>query len=107
MRFWRPPRPRSVLPGAGEQPPRHARRGPRPGALEAGLFRYCPICDGYAVTDKRVGVIGTGDHGMRELFLRGYTPRRDAIARTAATISIRRARRRWTMRVSPGSAALR
>ncbi|PAV67411.1 hypothetical protein WR25_20539 [Diploscapter pachys] len=43
-------------------------------ALERGLMRYCPICDGYEVTDKRVGVIGTGDHGMREaLFLRGYT----------------------------------
>jgi thioredoxin reductase (NADPH) len=43
-------------------------------ALERGLFRYCPICDGYEVTDKRVGVIGTGDHGMREaIFLRGYT----------------------------------
>ena len=43
-------------------------------ALMRGLLRYCPICDGYEVTDKRVGVIGTGDHGMREaLFLRGYT----------------------------------
>lgn len=43
-------------------------------ALAAGLIRYCPICDGYEVTDKRVGVLGTGDHGMREaLFLRGYT----------------------------------
>ena len=43
-------------------------------ALATGLLRYCPICDGYEVTDKRVGVIGTGDHGMREaLFLRGYT----------------------------------
>lgn len=43
-------------------------------ALATGLIRYCPICDGYEVTDKRVGVIGTGDHGMREaLFLRGYT----------------------------------
>ena len=43
-------------------------------ALVAGQLRYCPICDGYEVTDKRVGVIGTGDHGMREaLFLRGYT----------------------------------
>ena len=43
-------------------------------ALRAGLLRYCPICDGYEVTDKRVGVIGTGDHGMKEaLFLRGYT----------------------------------
>lgn len=43
-------------------------------ALAAGLLRYCPVCDGYEVTDKRVGVIGTGDHGMREaLFLRGFT----------------------------------
>jgi thioredoxin reductase (NADPH) len=43
-------------------------------ALANGLIRYCPICDGYEVTDKRVGVIGTGDHGMREaLFLRGFT----------------------------------
>lgn len=43
-------------------------------ALRRGLLRYCPICDGYEVTDKRVGVIGTGDHGMREaIFLRGYT----------------------------------
>lgn len=43
-------------------------------ALARGLIRYCPICDGYEVTDRRVGVIGTGHHGMREaLFLRGYT----------------------------------
>lgn len=43
-------------------------------ALKAGLLRYCPICDAYEVTDKRIGVIGTGDHGMREaLFLRGYS----------------------------------
>jgi thioredoxin reductase (NADPH) len=43
-------------------------------ALATGLIRYCPVCDGYEVTDKRVGVIGTGDHGMREaLFLRGYS----------------------------------
>ncbi|MBE7186529.1 MAG: NAD(P)/FAD-dependent oxidoreductase [Methylobacterium mesophilicum] len=43
-------------------------------ALANGLLRYCPICDGYEVTDKRVGVIGTGQHGMKEaLFLRSYT----------------------------------
>ena len=43
-------------------------------ALERGLLRYCPICDGYEVTDRRVGVVGTDSHGMREaLFLRGYT----------------------------------
>ena len=43
-------------------------------ALARGLLRYCPICDGYEVTDKRVGVIGTGDKGTNEaIFLRGYT----------------------------------
>lgn len=43
-------------------------------ALERGLLRYCPICDGYEVTDRKVGVIGTADHGMKEaIFLRGYT----------------------------------
>ena len=43
-------------------------------ALERGLLRYCPVCDGYEVTDKRVGVIGTGSHGTAEaIFLRGFT----------------------------------
>ena len=43
-------------------------------AMARGLIRYCPVCDGYEVTDKRVGVIGTGDHGTAEAqFLRGYT----------------------------------
>ena len=43
-------------------------------ALARGLLRYCPVCDGYEVTDKRVGVIGSGNHGTREAeFLRGYT----------------------------------
>lgn len=43
-------------------------------ALSRGLLRYCPICDGYEVTDARVGVIGTGGHGTAEAqFLRGFT----------------------------------
>jgi len=43
-------------------------------ALAEGLLRYCPICDGYEVTDKRVAVIGTGEHGTAEtVFLRGFT----------------------------------
>jgi thioredoxin reductase (NADPH) len=43
-------------------------------ALARGLLRYCPVCDGYEVTDRRVAVIGTGGHGTDEaLFLRGYT----------------------------------
>jgi len=43
-------------------------------ALERGQIRYCPICDGYEVTDKKVGVIGSGGRGVAEaVFLRGYT----------------------------------
>jgi len=43
-------------------------------ALARGLIRYCPICDAYEVTDKKVGVIGSGSHGVAEAaFLRSYT----------------------------------
>ena len=43
-------------------------------ALSRGLIRYCPVCDGYEVTDKKVAVIGTGDHGTAEAqFVRTYT----------------------------------
>ena len=43
-------------------------------ALARGLIRYCPICDGYEVTDKKLGVIGSGAHGVAEaLFLRSFT----------------------------------
>ncbi|WEK45871.1 MAG: NAD(P)/FAD-dependent oxidoreductase [Candidatus Andeanibacterium colombiense] len=43
-------------------------------AVAEGLLRYCPICDGYEVTDRRVGVLGTGQRGCDEaLFLRSYT----------------------------------
>ncbi len=43
-------------------------------ALAAGRLRYCPICDGYEVTDTRVGIIGTGERGLHEAeFLRSYT----------------------------------
>jgi len=43
-------------------------------ALSRGLVRYCPICDGYEVTDKKVGVIGSDSHGVAEaIFIRSYT----------------------------------
>src|SRR5690348_2552864 len=43
-------------------------------ALARGLIRYCPICDGFEVTDKKVGVIGSDSFGVGEaLFLRSYT----------------------------------
>jgi thioredoxin reductase (NADPH) len=50
-------------------------------ALARGLIRYCPICDGYEVTDRTIGVIGSGRHGVAEaLFLRSYTPHITLIA---------------------------
>ena len=55
-------------------------------ALARGLIRYCPICDGYEVTDKKVGVIGSGGHGVAEaVFLRGYTTDVTLIAPDKAT----------------------
>lgn len=43
-------------------------------ALARGLIRYCPVCDGFEVTDKKVGVVGSGSHGVAEaMFLRSYT----------------------------------
>lgn len=43
-------------------------------ALARGLLRYCPICDGFEVTDRRVAVIGTGARGLGEAeFLRSFT----------------------------------
>lgn len=43
-------------------------------ALARGLLRYCPICDGFEVTDKRIAVLGSGQHGVAEaVFLRSYS----------------------------------
>lgn len=43
-------------------------------ALHRGLLRYCPICDGYEVTDKRIAVLGTRSRGFKEaIFLRMYS----------------------------------
>lgn len=39
-----------------------------------GLLRQCPICDGYDFRGTHLGVIGTGEHGVREaLFLRTFS----------------------------------
>ena len=54
-------------------------------ALARGLIRYCPICDGYEVTDKKVGVIGSGKGGVGEaIFLRSFTADVTLIAPDAA-----------------------
>ncbi|MBT2323637.1 NAD(P)/FAD-dependent oxidoreductase [Variovorax paradoxus] len=43
-------------------------------AVRTGLLRYCPVCDGYEVIDRKVGVVANGPAGMREaLYLRHFT----------------------------------
>lgn len=45
-------------------------------ALRRGLLRYCPVCDGFEVTDQAVCVVGDGDRAIRETrFLRSFTSR--------------------------------
>jgi len=46
----------------------------RHGAIETGLLRYCPICDGYEVIGKSVGVIGPLNHAVpKARFLKRYS----------------------------------
>lgn len=33
-------------------------------ALRRGLLRYCPVCDGFEMTDRRVALLGSGAHGI-------------------------------------------
>ncbi len=41
---------------------------------EKGLIRYCPVCDGFEFRDRRIGIIGAGEHGVREArFIRNYS----------------------------------
>ncbi len=45
-------------------------------AIQRGLVRICPICDGFEAIDKAVAVIGDSDKGAREAaFLRTYSDR--------------------------------
>lgn len=44
-------------------------------AVDRGLLRYCPICDAFEQTGKRIGVLGGDRHALAEaLFLRTYSP---------------------------------
>jgi thioredoxin reductase (NADPH) len=43
-------------------------------AIQQGLIRHCPICDGFEVIGQRIAVIGRGSKGAREaLFVRNFT----------------------------------
>ena len=50
---------------------------PLPGiriAVQKGALRYCPICDGYEVSDQSIGVFGSvRAGGSKALFLRTYS----------------------------------
>jgi thioredoxin reductase (NADPH) len=48
-----------------------------PNAVQRGLVRYCPICDGYESRDQKVAVIGYGDHGLGEAIFIARTYSRD------------------------------
>jgi thioredoxin reductase (NADPH) len=45
-------------------------------AVQRGLIRYCPICDGYEAKGRKIGVIGVGDRGLGEavFMARAYSP---------------------------------
>lgn len=63
-----------------------------PGAaelLEAGRLRFCPICDGFEFTGRRIGIIGSGAHGVREaLFIRRYSHRVSYVCQGANDTSL-------------------
>jgi thioredoxin reductase (NADPH) len=43
-------------------------------AVERGLLRFCPICDGYEVVDRNLAIVGRGSTGVKEaLFMTTYT----------------------------------
>ena len=48
-----------------------------PDAVQRGLVRYCPICDGYEAAGKRIAVLGRGDQGLGEAAFVARTYSRD------------------------------
>lgn len=43
-------------------------------AVSEGSLRYCPVCDGYEATDRRIAVLGSGsDASAKAEFLRSYS----------------------------------
>ena len=70
-----PIRARTVLLATGvvnQRPPLDAATHDR--AVAEGLLRYCPICDGYEQSGKRIAVLGGNRHGLAEaVFLRSYS----------------------------------
>lgn len=43
-------------------------------AVQRGLVRYCPICDGYEASGRRIGVVGGSKRAAREaVFVKAYS----------------------------------
>lgn len=41
---------------------------------QRGQIRYCPICDGFEHSDHQIGILGNGEHGVKEaLFIKNYS----------------------------------
>lgn len=50
-------------------------------AVEQGTVRYCPICDGFEASDRRIAVLGETAHACNKaLFLRTYSKRLTLLA---------------------------
>lgn len=57
-------------------------------ALDRGLLRYCPICDGYEARDQSICVIGANSHGVAEaLFLRTFSDRITLVAQSTPDLA--------------------
>ena len=53
-----------------------------PDAVQRGLVRYCPICDGFESSDKKIAVIGYGDRAIGEAVFVARTYSRDVTVLT-------------------------
>lgn len=78
-------------------------------ALRRGLLRYCPVCDGFEVTDRAVALIGSGAHAIAEAeFMRSFTPQVTLIAphgRHRLDAAQRQGLARWNIAVLDGPVA--
>jgi len=43
-------------------------------AISNGLIRYCPVCDGFEATDRKIAILGSGDDAAgKARFMRSYS----------------------------------
>lgn len=77
-------------------------------ALSKGLLRYCPICDGFEITDQAVAVIGSTENAVNEVeFIRSYTNCMTLIAPESPAdikVELRNRLSRWGVKILTGSA---